>query len=118
MTPESTVAEKSLKPDPVPSFNGVFEIDLSQDDSDDNLSELNKKYDTTNPTTLVQKHADETNKKKSNIIDAPSSVSKSSQPSMPPPPPPPSQRQTSCVLLNKRQRTRSTGVRHKVSNID
>lgn len=115
MTPESTVAEKSLKPDPVPSFNGVFETDLSQDDSDDNLSALNKKYDTTNPTTSVQKHADETNKKKSNIIDAPSSVSKSSQPSMPPPP---SQQQTSCVLLNKRQRTRSTGVRHKVSNID
>lgn len=111
-----TVVDKSLKTDPVPNVIGFIKIDLSQDDSDDNLWKSNEKNDATNTTTSVQKHANASNKKKSSNTDAPSSVvlvvPKLSQ--SPPPSPSPSKPQTSCVFLNKRQRTRSTGVRHKV----
>lgn len=110
------MADKSLQLESLPRSNDIFEIDLTQDDSDANLSELNEKNEATKTTAPVRKHA---NKKKSSKIDASSSVAilKSSLP----PTPTPSQQQqqqTSRVLLNKRQRTRSTGVRHKVSAID
>lgn len=97
----------------------IIEIDLSQDDSDDDLWEANQKNDETKPTAAVQKNANESNKKKSSNIDAPNNVVviKSSPPSTPTKQQQPQQQQKSSVLLIKRQRTRSTGVRHKVSDI-
>lgn len=92
---ETAVAKKSASADP------VFEIDLSQDDGVDDVCESNEKNDETNTTASVQTHASK------NKTSKPSVVSK-------PKPSPPSP-QTSSAMVNKRQRTRSTGVRHKVS---
>lgn len=148
-TLKSPAADKSLKSPGRPNNNSLLEMDLSQDDVNDILGGLNDKNDATKTMAAMQKHGNESNKKKSSKADAPNSaipvVAKSSplpskpptskQPSPSPSPsplttssPPQIQQQqnekgeehqrTTRFSGNKRQRTRSTGVRHKVSDMN
>lgn len=105
----------------------VSEIDLTQDEFDNILGGSNEKPGATKTTTPKQKHSNETNKKKSSENETPRyavrlvRITPKSPPPpprlpSPPPTPPPQQKQTTGSPLKRRQRTRSTGVRNKVSD--
>lgn len=84
--------------DPTPN-DEIFEIDLSQDDSLEPI-ETN---DQTNAAAAVQEPAVDTKTKDSNAAAAPK--------------PKRLQSLTPAALFNRRQRTRSIGIRHKVRGI-
>lgn len=116
-----------LKTPPASNGNVVSEMELTQVDFDDILGASNKKPGATKTTTPMKKHNNETNSKKSSkngtqryAVRLVRITPKSPPPPLPlspPTPPPLQQKETTGSTLKKRQRTRSTAVRHKVSEI-
>lgn len=120
VTPSSIVADESMNTDPAPNVATILEIDLSQDDDD--LWGLNGKNDITAGTSKHKVASATNNKKqprsKNALSRKASDVGKTSspiRPSLPLPPPLPLTTNCNIASLYKRQRTRSTGIRSKVS---
>lgn len=109
------LVEKPLKTHAASNGNAVFEMDLTQDDFDDILGGLKEKTDATKATASMEKRNNGTNKKKSRKNGRLGNVAPIAPKVPPTPPPPQQQKQTNYSALCKRQRTRSTGVRYKVS---
>lgn len=101
--------EKTADADPVPNAE-IFEIDLSQDD--DSLGPI-EKNDTTNTAASMQMPATDTKKKNSISIGASNAGPIAPKPKSARPSP----SKPLLTLFNKRQRTRSIGIRYKVSEI-
>lgn len=105
-TPNTGVADKTMNTDPMPN-DDIIEIDLSQDDDSFGPTEPNGEANT---SAAVQKPNTHPKKKNAKSMGAPSVPSTSPRPKR-------SQSTTPISSFDKRQRRRSIGVRHKVSEI-